>query len=244
MLKFSPIAANKRKKSSLKPLVLGNSSAWLLLVSQCVNVLAIASELRFWMIAILVMCFGWQAFALMKFKANKSQAQARAQRRSLINYQRGNGLISISPLLLTLFAVLGCVAIFSSASSLGLLLSMVHLLCFSYVLKGFELTKRKDFYQLFLLGLFVLISALIFKQGIVFSLLVILAIVLNLSVMVHYFSPSNKVSNVFKLVSLLLLQSSILAIALFLFFPRLSPFWQVPIAKSAKTGLSDICTAW
>ncbi|QBG34681.1 transglutaminase TgpA family protein [Litorilituus sediminis] len=244
MLKFSPIAASKAKKSAAKPLVLANSTAWLLLVSQCVNVLAIAGELRFWMIAILAMCFGWQAVALLKyranFRANKPKAQTSTKRRSLINYQEDNGLILISPLLLTLFAVLGCVAIFSSASSLGLLLSMVHLLCFSYVLKGFELTKRKDFYQLFLLGLFVLISALIFKQGIVFSLLVILAIVLNLSVIVHYFSPSNKVANVFKLVSVLLLQSSILAIALFLFFPRLSPFWQVPIAKSAQTGLSDI----
>jgi transglutaminase-like putative cysteine protease len=37
----------------------------------------------------------------------------------------------------------------------------------------------------------------------------------------------------------LIIQSTILAVALFLVFPRLSPFWQMPIAKSAQIGLSD-----
>ena len=116
---------------------------------------------------------------------------------------------------------------------------MVHLLCFSYVLKAFELKARSDFYQLILLGIFVLASALIFKQDLAFSAMVVSLLLLNFAVLLQYFSSNNVFFANLKTIGILMTQSVLLAIVLFIVFPRLSPFWQVPIAKSAETGLSD-----
>ncbi len=42
-----------------------------------------------------------------------------------------------------------------------------------------------------------------------------------------------------KTTGVLFLQSLPLAIVLFIVFPKLPPFWKVPLAKSSTTGLSD-----
>jgi len=243
---------NNRANLSRKP-ILTWSNAWLLWACQCINIALISLELSPWMLALLTLCLVWQALLLRKKVANDKQ---------------------VSALLLSVFAVTGCIVIMISAKGLGILSSMVHLLCFSYVLKAFELKKRRDFYQLWLLGVFVLASALIFKQNLAFALVSFITIVINLSVLLQFFTGTNtgtttgtqlvnpsasqlaeqssiKGSNlskkeslkeslqVIKTVIMLVTQSMILAIVLFLVFPRLSPFWQVPLAKSAKTGLSD-----
>ena len=90
-----------------------------------------------------------------------------------------------------------------------------------------------------MIGLFLLASALIFKQDLGFSIVILLAIILNLVVLQQIFSPTKALLSSIKTITILLLQSSMLAIILFIVFPRLSPFWQVPNAKSAQTGLSD-----
>ncbi len=192
----------------------------LLWFCRLVNIAFLSAEISSWMLAILALCLCWQAL-LNKVKANaKSKAK-------------------ISPFLLTVFALCGCVAIAITASSSGVLISMVHLLTFAYILKAFEIKRRKDFYQLLLLGMFLLASALIFKQSLVFSILIALALILNLVVLQQVFSPKKSLFASAKTVMILLLQSLLLAIVLFVVFPRLSPFWQVPSSKSAKTGLSD-----
>ncbi len=195
-------------------------NSWLLWGCQIINVACLSLEISSWMLAILALCLCWQALLInTKFNANQT--------------------IKVSPVLLFLFAISGCVAIAITASSLGVLLSMVHLLTFAYVLKAFEIKQRKDFYQSLLLGLFLLASALIFKQNLAFSLVIILAIIVNLIMLQQLFSPSKSLFSSTKLITVLLLQSSLLAIVLFVVFPRLSPFWQVPNAKSAQTGLSE-----
>jgi transglutaminase-like putative cysteine protease len=147
--------------------------------------------------------------------------------------------VAISPMLLMLIAVCGCIAIAISARSLGVLLSMLHLFSFAYTLKAFEIKQRKGFYQFFLLGLFLLASALIFNQTLGFSLFIFCILIANLVVLHCVFSPTKTLFVASKTVSLLLLQSTILAVTLFIVFPRLSPLWQVPNINSAKTGLSD-----
>ena len=92
---------------------------------------------------------------------------------------------------------------------------------------------------MFLLGLFVLATALIFKQALAFSLLIIVILIVNLTVLHLVFSPTKTLLLASKTVCILLLQSTLLAVTLFVVFPRLSPFWQVPSANSTKTGLSD-----
>ena len=71
--------------------------------------------------------------------------------------------------IILVLALSGSVGIALAGQTLGLLLSMIHLLCFAYSLKLFEITSRKDLYQLVVLGIFVATSSLIFIQSIYFS---------------------------------------------------------------------------
>ena len=212
---------------------LTHQNTWLLWCCQLVNIASLSAEISTWMLAILALCLCWQAlFYSRKVNSGKINTKSSAKTNAKDNAR-------ISPVLLTIFALSGCVAIAITASNLGVLISMVHLLTFAYTLKAFEIKQRKDFYQVLLLGLFLLASAFIFKQDLVFSLFVALALSLNLMVLLQVFSPKQSVFSSAKTVVMLLLQSSILAIVLFVVFPRLSPFWQVPNAQSAQTGLSD-----
>ncbi|MBL4941491.1 MAG: DUF3488 domain-containing transglutaminase family protein [Colwellia sp.] len=215
---ISKTRINHHKKSGKFNLTYRNT--WLLWCCQIINIASLSLAISSWMLAILALCLCWQAL-LINVKFNNKEKTL------------------FSPILLTTFALSGCVAIAITASSLGVLLSMVHLLAFAYSLKAFEIKQRKDFYQLILLGLFLLASSLIFKQSLVFSIFIILALILNLVSLQQVFSPNKSLWASTKTVTLLLLQSSLLAIVLFVIFPRLSPFWQVPNAKSAQTGLSD-----
>jgi transglutaminase-like putative cysteine protease len=224
----------QKSKESTVNLTLKN--ARLLWLCQCLNVAVIALELSTWMQAILALLLVWQGLLLHKKKGNAEKAIHRKKQQT---HKTNNQLIKIPPLVLGVFALLGCAVIFITAKQVGLLASMVHLLCFSYVLKAFELKARRDFYQLFLLGLFVLASSLIFQQDLAFSLLTFLLLIVNLVVLLQFFTHAKSLGMNFKVITILLGQSMILAIVLFVIFPRLSPFWQVPLAKSAEIGLSD-----
>ena len=231
------ISKDKASKLSTKS-ILTSPNAWLLLFSQCVNIALISPELSPWMLTILVLIIVWQGLLLNRGVANNKQ---------------------VPSLLLAFFAMAGCIAIIISAKGLGVLSSMVHLLCFSYVLKAFELKQRRDFYQLWLLGIFVLASALIFEQNLAFALVSVITIIINLAVLLQFFSGPKRLNNllsqsshkpskkeslkeslqVIKTVTILVMQSMALTVVLFIVFPRLAPFWQVPLAKLATTGLSD-----
>jgi len=211
------------------PFILTKKSAWLLWSCQLFNVASLTVEISVWMLGIISLCLCWQALLLTQ-RTKQSEA-------SQIN--KPIYISPVSSLILRLFAISGCIAIAISAKNLGVLLSMIHLLSFAYVLKSFELKHRKDFYQHSLLGVFLLASALIFQQGLFFSSFIFLLLVINLSSLSSVFAPKESLKTLGKTTAILVFQSIFLAIVLFLVFPRLSPFWQVPIAKSAKTGLSD-----
>jgi len=211
---------------------LPKNSAWLLWGCQLVNISSLAAELSTWMLAILALCLCWQALLLSRQKASNVSPNVG----SAIKLDA----VRMSPFILMLLAISGCIAIAVSARSFGVLIAMVHLLTFAYALKAFEIKKRKDFYQHSLLGVFLLACALIFKQDLGFSLFILLLLVINLTLIHQAFAKRNSLFNASKTVVILLLQSSLLAITLFVVFPRLSPFWQVPMANSAKTGLSDV----
>jgi hypothetical protein len=102
------------------------------------------------------------------------------------------------PIILAIFAILGCLAIALNAKQQGILASMVHLLCFAYALKSLELKTRGDFYQLILLGIFVIASSLIFKQNLAFSVVVLVLLMLNLMALLQYFSFETKIVNSIK----------------------------------------------
>ena len=230
---------------------LSRKNAWLLWLCQCLNIAVIALELSTWMLAIISLSLAWQALLLHQSKGavisnnqNTADKHGNLRHKNHLNTQKNNSLSKqkttiVSPIILGIFALLGCLAIAITAKEVGILASMVHLLCFSYVLKAFELKARSDFYQLLLLGLFVLASSLIFRQDLAFSLITLVLLIINLAVLLQFFSSEKTFLINIKVMAIILGQSAILAVVLFLVFPRLSPFWQMPRAKSAETGLSD-----
>lgn len=238
-------AISLEQKNDKKRVNLTKSNAWLLWCCMCLNISVVALELDSWMIAIILLLLTWQAILLISVHRNinqrKNNQQTKQNPKSEANHQAqlNKPRAAVSPVLLGIFALLGCLAIVITAKQAGVLVSMLHLLCFSYTLKAFELKARSDFYQLLLLGLFVLASSLIFRQDLAFTLIVITFLIVNFAVLLQYFSLKNTVVTDIKVVAILLTQSIVLAVILFLVFPRLSPFWQVPLANSAATGLSD-----
>lgn len=209
--------ANKTKQS-LPLFVLPQRLKIPLVLLQALNLLTLAMELSSWFISLGALCLLWQLAIHKKLVARPSRV-------------------------IKLFvSVIGCLLLIISAQALGGLLGMIHLLCLAYLLKPFEINQRKDFYQLVVLGLFILATSFIFAQSIYFTCIVFLLIVLNFSWLLSYFSVKKRSYDQYKTSFKLLLQSLPLAIILFVFFPKISPFWHVPSANSAKTGLSDSVT--
>ena len=182
------------------------------------NLAVLYQELTPWMLAILALCLCWQILVSHYKKSRPSR------------------------ILLAVFAIGGCLVLVITGKELGLLSAMLHLLCFSYVLKALEMNRRSDFYLVVLLGLFLLVAALIFEQNLQFALIILGLVVVNICLLLAYFTPNQPFKQTLKTSALLLLQSMPLAVVLFVVFPRLSPFWQVPMADSAATGLSDTLT--
>ena len=197
---------------------LATTTAWLLLLCQTLNLILVSSELTLWMNSFVVIALVWRLL--------------------LINKNKLISKIS-KPWLVTVFALSGCLSIALVAKQLGLLVAMLHLLSFAYAIKALELKSRKDFYQLILLGLFLLATSFIFNQSLLFASVVAIILTINFSLLLQYFSPYQRVKSNLVTSGKLILQSLPLAIILFIVFPRLAPFWQVPLGKSATTGLSD-----
>jgi transglutaminase-like putative cysteine protease len=193
-------------------------NSWALLLCQLLSLSLLINELSVWMLAIIGLCLCWRTLAIIK----PTQKPHR--------------------MVLFLLACSGCLAIAITGQQLGVLLSMLHLLCFAYALKSLEMNSRKDFYQIILLGIFILASVLIFSQSIFISFSVFCLLVLNLSILLAYFSSTVNFKKPLIKTTKVVIQSIPLAIVLFIFFPRLAPFWQVPSSKSAQTGLSESVT--
>jgi transglutaminase-like putative cysteine protease len=197
---------------------ISTQNAWALLLCQTFSLSLLINELSSWMIAIIALCLCWRILVFVK----PTQKPHR--------------------IILLLIACSGCIAIAITGKQLGVLLSMLHLLCFAYALKSLEMNSRKDFYQIILLGIFILASVLIFYQTLLISLFVFCLLIFNLSILLAYFYPTKNIRKTLMQSTKMVLQSIPLAIVLFIFFPRLAPFWEVPSSKSAQTGLSESVT--
>ncbi|NQZ21913.1 MAG: DUF3488 domain-containing transglutaminase family protein [Colwellia sp.] len=197
---------------------LSPQNSWALLICQCLNLSLLINELSVWMLAIISLCLSGRALTLIK------------------------PTLKLHRVIILLLACAGCLAIVVTGQQLGVLLSMLHLLCFAYSLKGLELNSRKDFYQIVLLGIFILASVLVFSQSLFISFIIFCLFILNITVLLAYFCPTQNIKNPLIKSTKTVIQSIPLAIVLFIVFPRLSPFWQVPSAKSAQIGLSESVT--
>jgi len=207
-----------KSKVEIAVFTLPPSMALSLIVIQLCNLLTLSTELAGWFIALASLCFIWHS--AIYFKVVKKPSR----------------------LLKLLIATVGCFLLLLSGKELGLLLSMLHLLCFAYLLKPFELNSRKDFYELVILGFIVLATSLIFQYSIYFAMMIVVMAIINITWLLCWFSESKRLVSQLGFASKLIFQSLPLAIILFVVFPKIPPFWQMPAASSATTGLSDNVT--
>lgn len=213
------MAAHINGQTTSSEFILNKKQHWLVTFVVFANLSTLYSEYALWFFLLAVICFGW------RYGVIRASAE-------VVNRKKYK-------LLLASLAILGCVFLALNAPNLGLLSSMIHLLSFSYMMKMLEQNNRKDFYQLICIGLFILASSLIFNQSLALFLYFTFVFILNVALLLHYFSANISFRKSFKKSTMIILQSLPLAICLFLFFPKLSSFWQMPGAKSASTGLSD-----
>ena len=114
-------------------------------------------------------------------------------------------------------------------------------LIIAYALKLIETKNRRDAYVVIFLSYFVLTAAFIYDQSILFAVYQVGAIILVTAAMVSMNQHASRDQIFFpiKTASKLILQALPLMLVLFLIFPRLPPFWSVPVAKSSYTGLDQ-----
>lgn len=220
-------------------LLLSNQLYFMLLALQLINLLTLVMQLHIVYIVIAIFLLVIQVLAHNKQRRviPLTAKQHPASKNSLIQFYAAPKVLSTWAIVC--LAIAGSIVIAISGRELGLLLSMVHLLCFAYSLKIFELPKRKDLYQLVVLGIFIATSSLIFHQSVYFSIAVIALVFANLMVLLCFLAPRVTIRQQGKTMAKLMLLSLPLTIALFIGFPKLTPFWQVPNVESAKVGLSE-----
>lgn len=217
--RYSSLSINQTILLQEKPvqghLSLSKKTQLLLMCSLGLNCLTLVLELSGWLIAFIVISLLWQSSIYLKLVAQP------------------NRLIKL------LVSIAGLFLLALSAKQLGLLNSMVHLLVFSYLLKPLELTSRKDFYIQVLLGIFVLVTSLVFIQSLYFMLLVLLFLTINFMLLFSIFYKTASHKTLAKGVTTTLIKSIPLTLLLFIGFPKIAPFWQMPAAQNAQVGLSD-----
>jgi hypothetical protein len=118
----------------------------------------------------------------------------------------------------------------------------VDLLLFMYTAKLLELAAKRDVSQIMLLSFFVAMTHFLFSESMLqtavtfFGLLMVMATLIA----IHMSSTQTQGRQPLKLAGIAFLQALPLLVILFVFFPRLSPFWTIPLEKgTAVTGLSD-----
>jgi len=179
------------------------------------NVLGLIAELEIWLLGFICLCICWHIAIFTK--------QLKAP----------NNTIKF------ITTVAACSILAISTLQLGFLISMVHLLVMAYALKPIEVNSDRDVYQLLIIGLLVLLCGFIFNQSIYFSTWIVSIFVINLFLIAKSFNMQLPAKKNTKPIVFIFFQALPITLLLFFVFPKLSPFWQMPYAKNAETGLSD-----
>lgn len=112
------------------------------------------------------------------------------------------------------------------------------MLCF--IGKTWEIYKKRDAYVVVNLALFVLASAFLMRQDLGVALVGLPSLVMLLMTFVALSDEDGDGKGRLRSLVILTVPAIPLLVVLFLFFPRISPLWSLPMAgKSASTGVSD-----
>ncbi|ESP93411.1 MULTISPECIES: transglutaminaseTgpA domain-containing protein [Pseudoalteromonas] len=143
-----------------------------------------------------------------------------------------------SQLVVNLLAVTVIIVVFLSLGFRNTIEMFVAMLLGACSLKMLQVTTEKQAQSVYILNFFTYPCFYLFSQNILAFLLIAAMLLLNLSQLfsvTHHVAIKKSVhSSVRKFVF-----SLPLAIAMVMLIPKLPPFWQLPNAKSASTGLSE-----
>lgn len=118
----------------------------------------------------------------------------------------------------------------------------VDLLLFLYTAKLLELVSKRDVSQVMLLSFFVAMTHFLFNESMLQTIVTFSGLVMVMATLIAVHTSSTQMQRwqPLKLAGVAFLQALPLLVILFVFFPRLSPFWTIPLEKgTAITGLSD-----
>lgn len=116
------------------------------------------------------------------------------------------------------------------------------LLLAGFSLKLVETNHRRDIYLLIYLGYFVTMTNLLFSQTMGAAVYVFVCVILITSALVAMHQPSKQRMQwqSLRISSVIVLQAIPLMLLLFVVFPRVGPFWKVPLSSGqAFSGMSD-----
>ncbi|MGB1343015.1 MAG: transglutaminaseTgpA domain-containing protein [Pseudomonadales bacterium] len=143
------------------------------------------------------------------------------------------------------WVLLGWSTLWIEYQSLMVLDFWVGLLLLMYSGKLFELHRARDVYQVVFLGYFVGMTHFLFNESILqttLTLLGLLTVSASLVAMHHTAQPGQGLKPI-KKATWMFAQAIPLLLILFVFFPRLSPFWTIPLQQGlGVTGLSTQVT--
>ena len=144
--------------------------------------------------------------------------------------------------MVNLLALLAGTALITTSDGMDFLHIMVNLLLLACALKLMLLSKRRDFYQLFICAIFLLACGFIFYQSLARTLFYGIMFLFLLYILLSAHTPSSTRQFRQKKTFILFFQALPLAVILFVFMPRLPPLWKMPEGKSTETGLAETIT--
>lgn len=148
------------------------------------------------------------------------------------------GKATLSLKLVNLLAAAIALALILNIRQAGVLHFMLQILLLAASCRLLALKHSADARQLVWVHYFLIASCFVIHQDMFTALLIFAVFTLNLYSHFHLFAPP-RLSIAWRQTSRSILIVLPLWLAMFTLFPRLPPFWQIPNAKVASTGLSD-----
>lgn len=211
----------KNKQASPQAFITYTGMIWLL-AAQLIVMLPFTTSLPPWLLAVVLLSAAWR-LRVLAGKANQPNTLLKA------------GLLLI-----------GIAGVFLSGLSLPSLEAMSALLLLGFAFKAIEAVKKRDALVLILTGYFLVALNFLYTQSIIAGLYATLALIVLTGALVgvqqtlEELTPSQQVKFNVWIAGQMLLQCLPLMVIIFIFAPRLQPFWNLPLPMEQSTrGLLD-----
>ena len=211
----------KDKRAATQPVITYTGMIWLL-AAQLIVMLPFVTSLPPWLLAVVVLAAGWR-LRVLAGKATQPKTLLKA------------GLL-----------LLGIAAVFLSGLRLPSLEAMSALLLLGFAFKAVEAVKKRDALVVILTGYFLVALNFLYTQSIIAGLYGTLALIVLTGALVgvqqtlEELTPAQQVQFNFWIAGQILLQCLPLLVIIFVFTPRLQPFWSLPLPMEQHTrGILD-----